>query len=134
MTRKVYIDADGIHFPDMDASWTERNSFLKNVFNEQSAKADYGKAKLSLVPRRIIWDVALESMGTISTLTEDLTTGKQWTYSDIETLRTGTFSGTLTARTPLTTSQVFHIFGIWPAISHFFAKWKTCILAKILKL
>ena len=58
MTRKVYIDADGIHFPDMDASWTERNSFLKNVFNEQSAKADYGKAKLSLVPRRIIWDVA----------------------------------------------------------------------------
>lgn len=31
---------------------------LNNVLDNQKVKADYGKAKLSLVPRRIIWDIA----------------------------------------------------------------------------
>lgn len=42
----------------MSNSWAEENSELKHIDNEQSHKADYGKAKLSLVPRRIIWDIA----------------------------------------------------------------------------
>lgn len=31
---------------------------LNNALDDQKEKADYGKAKLSLVPRRIIWDIA----------------------------------------------------------------------------
>ena len=31
---------------------------LNNALDNQKVKADYGKAKLSLVPRRIIWDIA----------------------------------------------------------------------------
>lgn len=32
--------------------------YERETMNDQNIKADYGKAKLSLVPRRIIWDVA----------------------------------------------------------------------------
>ena len=32
--------------------------YEREIMNDQNIKADYGKAKLSLVPRRIIWDVA----------------------------------------------------------------------------
>ena len=56
--RNVFVDADGIHVlpKDPDESWTEKNSYLKEV--DYAAKSDYGKAKLSLVPRQIIWDIA----------------------------------------------------------------------------
>ena len=37
-------------------TWTEKNSYLKEI--DYAAKSDMGKAKLSLVPRRIIWDIA----------------------------------------------------------------------------
>lgn len=32
---------------------------IKVMVQDQAAKADYGKAKLSLVPMQIIWDVAV---------------------------------------------------------------------------
>ena len=56
--RNVFVDADGIHVlpKDPDESWTEKNSYLKEV--DYAAKNDNGKAKLSLVPRQIIWDIA----------------------------------------------------------------------------
>lgn len=31
---------------------------MRSMCGDQQAKADYGKAKLSLVPRRILWDIA----------------------------------------------------------------------------
>lgn len=33
-------------------------SNIEKSINDQTIKADYGKAKLSLVPRRIIWNIA----------------------------------------------------------------------------
>lgn len=36
----------------------EKTLWNVDVSKDQQAKADYGKAKLSLVPRRIIWDIA----------------------------------------------------------------------------
>lgn len=52
MSRKVYLTSDGIELSEEE--------YLEKYGgdNEQSAKADFGKAKLSLVPRRIIWNIA----------------------------------------------------------------------------
>lgn len=36
----------------------DMNIVKARVADDQKVKADYGKAKLSLVPRRIIWDIA----------------------------------------------------------------------------
>lgn len=68
--RNVFMNADGIQVIPEDSplakklkendtkvvSWTEENSYLKEV--DYAAKNDDGKAKLSLVPRQIIWDIA----------------------------------------------------------------------------
>lgn len=73
---------------------------------------------------------SLESMETLNTLTADQITGDPWSQIDTETLHTGTFSGTLIIHPPLTTSQVYRIFGLWPAISHFFANWRQKIIQR----
>lgn len=54
--KNIYLNADGIQVDDTKVSWTEENSYLKEV--NYAAKSDKGKSKLSLVPRQIIWDIA----------------------------------------------------------------------------
>lgn len=49
---------------DGDIWWIDRELFRSQyepsieLFNDQKAKADYGKARITLVPTRIIWDIA----------------------------------------------------------------------------
>lgn len=98
------------------------------------AKQDYGKPScLSYLDESSGTWQPLGNMETINILTEDLTTGEESSQNDIVMRLTDTFSGTLTIQDPLTLSQVSRIFGIWPAISLFFVRWRTYISARVQK-
>ena len=51
------IEPDVMSYTDINGN-EEKTLWNVDISKDQQAKADYGKAKLSLVPRRIIWDIA----------------------------------------------------------------------------
>lgn len=51
------IKPDSLIYVDINGN-EEKTLWNVDISPDQQAKADYGKAKLSLVPRRIIWDIA----------------------------------------------------------------------------
>ena len=51
------IEPDVMSYTDINGN-EKKTLWNVDISKDQQAKADYGKAKLSLVPRRIIWDIA----------------------------------------------------------------------------
>jgi hypothetical protein len=69
----------------------------ESMQNKQQAKADAGKPRLTLVPRRILFDIAkVREYGTKSTAVP--TTGSRWSLSAIGTPPSGTCALILTTR------------------------------------
>ena len=51
------VEPQTMSYTDINGN-KEKTLWNVDISEDQQAKADYGKAKLSLVPRRIIWDIA----------------------------------------------------------------------------